>query len=82
MMRSHLVHTIQAASLHQFALQGKGKAIVLSMLVYLSGMPPVLVTYSTLHTCTLPLLLPLAMLWLSSQAVQHNILPPECNTLD
>lgn len=30
--------------------------------VYLSGMPPVRVTYSTLHKCTLPLLLPLAML--------------------
>ncbi len=44
--------------------------------VYLSGMPPERVTYSTRQTCTLPLLLPLAMLWPSSHAVQHNTLPP------
>ena len=46
------------------------------MPVYLWGMPVFRVTYSTRHTCTLPLLLPDAIVCPSSQAVQARILPP------
>jgi hypothetical protein len=48
--------------------------------VYLSGaLPPALVVYSTRHTCMLPVLLPLATDWSSSQAASDMMAPP-CRT--